>query len=282
MNEILEILFKVSVYTFVVVGMVGMGLRLTFRQITTPLKDVKLIALALVANFVMSPLLVYLIVWFIPVSEAEKTGFLILSVAAGAPFLPKLVEIAGSDIAYAIGIMLLLMILTVFFMPVALPFMLPGTEVHPLAIAKSLVLLMIIPLFAALLVRQKFERFALTLFPSAKIIADIALLLLIVALVGLNYKNLIQMIGTSMLAILLLLVGTTVIGYLMGGNNPDKKIVMSLCTGQRNISAALLVAAENFKDKEIILTLVAISILGLLLRVPYARWIGKRIKERKV
>jgi len=281
MNEILELLFKISVYTFVVVGMVSMGLRLTLRQIIAPLKDVKLITLALVANFVMSPLLVYLIVWFIPVTEAERTGFLILSVAAGAPFLPKLVEIADSDIAYSIGIMLLLMILTVFFMPVALPFMLPGTEVHPLSIARSLVLLMIIPLFVALFVRQKFERFALTLFPSAKVITDIALLLLIIALVGLNYKNLIQMLGTPMVAILLLLSGTTVIGYFMGGKDPDKKVVMSLCTGQRNISAALLVAAENFKDKEIILTLVAISIIGLLLRVPYARWIGKRLVRNK-
>ena len=79
--------------------------------------------------------------------------------------------------------------------------------------------------------------------------------------------------------IILLLIGTTIIGYLMGGKDKDKKVVMSLCTGQRNISAALLVAAENFKDKEIILTLVAISIIGLLFRVPYARWIGKRVRR---
>jgi len=282
MNEILEIIFKISVYTFVVVGMISMGLKVTFKQIFYPLKDIKLISLALIANFVMSPLLVYLIIHFIPVSEAEKTGFLLLSVAAGAPFLPKLAEIADSDIAYSIGIMLLLMILTVFLMPVALPYMLPGTEVNSLGIARSLVTLMIIPLFLALFFRQRFEKAAAILHRPAKLITDISLLLLMIALVGLNYRNLLKMFDTTMVAIILLLVGTTIIGYFMGGSDKDKKIVMSLCTGQRNISAALLVAAENFKDKEIILTLVAISIIGLLFRVPYARWIGRKVKKTQV
>jgi len=280
MTEFLELIFKISVYTFVVVGMISMGLKVTFRQIFYPLKDIKLISLALIANFVMSPLLVYVIISFIPVSEAEKTGFLILSVAAGAPFLPKLAEIADSDIAYSIGIMLLLMVLTVFFMPVALPYMLPGTEVNSLGIARSLVTLMIIPLFLALLFRQRFEKAAAKMHHPAKLITDISLLMLMVALVGLNYRNLLRMFDMTMVAIILLLVGTTIIGYFMGGKDQDKKVVMSLCTGQRNISAALLVAAENFKDKEIILTLVAISIIGLLFRVPYARWIGKRIARK--
>ena len=280
MTEFLELLFKISVYTFVVVGMISMGLKVTFRQIFYPLKDIKLISLALIANFVMSPLLVYVIISFIPVSEAEKTGFLILSVAAGAPFLPKLAEIADSDIAYSIGIMLLLMVLTVFFMPVALPYMLPGTEVNSLGIARSLVTLMIIPLFLALLFRQRFEKAAAKMHHPAKLITDISLLMLMVALVGLNYRNLLNMFDMTMVAIILLLVGTTIIGYFMGGKDKDKKVVMSLCTGQRNISAALLVAAENFKDKEIILTLVAISIIGLLFRVPYARWIGKRTARK--
>ena len=280
MTEFLELIFKISVYTFVVVGMISMGLKVTFRQIFYPLKDIKLISLALIANFVMSPLLVYVIISFIPVSEAEKTGFLILSVAAGAPFLPKLAEIADSDIAYSIGIMLLLMVLTVFFMPVALPYMLPGTEVNSLGIARSLVTLMIIPLFLALLFRQRFEKAAAKMHHPAKLITDISLLMLMVALVGLNYRNLLRMFDMTMVAIILLLVGTTIIGYFMGGKDKDKKVVMSLCTGQRNISAALLVAAENFKDKEIILTLVAISIIGLLFRVPYARWIGKRTARK--
>jgi len=282
MNEFLELLFKVSVYTFVVVGMVSMGLKLTVTRIVTPLKNFKLILLALLANFVFSPLLVYVLIYFIPVSEAEKTAFLILSVAAGAPFLPKLAEIAKSDIAYATGIMLLLMIITVFFMPFALPVMLPGTEVNSFAIARSLVVLMIIPLILALLFRHKFEKLANILFKPTKIITDVSLLLLMVALVGLNYENLISMIGTGLLAIVLLMIGTTVIGYFLGGSDPDKKVVMSLCTGQRNISAALLVAAQNFKNKEIILTLVAISIIGLLMRVPYARWIGNKVAEKRV
>jgi len=70
---------------FVVTSMLAMGLSLTIPQIIQPLKNVRLVILALLANFVLVPLLAYLILLVIPLEQSLKAGLSVLSTAAGAP-----------------------------------------------------------------------------------------------------------------------------------------------------------------------------------------------------
>ena len=276
MKEILEPLYKISVLTFVIASMLGMGLSLTVRQIIDPLKNVKLVVLALIANFIIVPLFVYGMVAVIPVSEGVKIGLILLSIAAGAPFLPKLAEIAKSDIAFAIGLMLLLMTVTIFYLPIVLPLLLGNIEVDSWAIAKSLIIMMLIPLLVGLFVKAKFEKNANRIQPFFTKLSNIALVVLTIVLIVLHTKSLLALVGPGLLAILLLLIVALIVGYLLGGGNKDSKIVLSLGTGQRNISAAILVAAQNFTDPEITLTMVALAILGLVIMLPYAGKMAKR------
>jgi predicted Na+-dependent transporter len=51
---------------------------------------------------------------------------------------------------------------------------------------------------------------------------------------------------------------------------------MALGTAQRNIAAALVVAGQNFKDPRVLVMVVVVAIVGLLLLMPLARWLGKR------
>jgi BASS family bile acid:Na+ symporter len=45
---------------------------------------------------------------------------------------------------------------------------------------------------------------------------------------------------------------------------------MALGTGQRNISAALVVAGQNFKDPEIMVPLIVTAVVGLLILMSAA------------
>lgn len=54
--ELLHIGAKAAVLVFVVSSMLAMGLGLTIGQIVTPLRNRWLVALALLANFVLMPL----------------------------------------------------------------------------------------------------------------------------------------------------------------------------------------------------------------------------------
>ena len=49
--------------------MLAMGMSLTMAQILQPLKNVRLVVLALLANFVLVPLLAYLIIRVIPLDQ---------------------------------------------------------------------------------------------------------------------------------------------------------------------------------------------------------------------
>ena len=58
--------------------------------------------------------------------------------------LPKLAELAKGNLAFAVGVMVLLMVMTVGYLPIVLPLLLPGVTVDPWQIARSLVLLMLL------------------------------------------------------------------------------------------------------------------------------------------
>jgi BASS family bile acid:Na+ symporter len=122
MAVILESLARLSVLVFVVTSMLAMGLNLTVVQILAPLRDRRLVGKALVANFVLTPLAAYAILLLIPLTEAQSIGVVLLATAAGAPFLPKLVEFAKGSVAFGVGLMVLLMVATVVYVPLVLPF----------------------------------------------------------------------------------------------------------------------------------------------------------------
>ena len=143
MEQILTVLMQVSVLVFVVTSMLAMGLNLTVSQIIAPLRNARLVILALVANFVLIPLLAYLILLVIPLSQGLGTGLILIATAAGAPFLPKLAQSAKGNMAFSVGLMVLLMLVTIIYMPLVLPLLLQGVEVDPWEIARSLIILML-------------------------------------------------------------------------------------------------------------------------------------------
>ncbi len=100
MADILQTLTSLSVLVFVVSSTLAMGLSLTIAQIIDPLKNVGLVVKALIANFVIVPLIAFLIVNLMDLSEAQSIGLILLATAAGAPFLPKLVQAAKGNMAF--------------------------------------------------------------------------------------------------------------------------------------------------------------------------------------
>ena len=115
-----------GVLVFIVTSMVGMGLNLTIPQIMAPLKNTRLVLLALVANFIIVPILTLLIVRLIPLSEGLQIGLILAGFAAGAPFLPKLIQVAKGDMAFTAGIMVSADGGNSCLLPIVLPFVLKG------------------------------------------------------------------------------------------------------------------------------------------------------------
>ena len=278
MTEILETLAMLSVLVFVISSMLSMGLSLTMKQIIDPLKNARLVILALVANFILVPIVAYAITLILPLDESVSIGLILLSTAAGAPFLPKLVEVAKGNTAFSVGLMVLLMVVTIIYLPLVLPLLLSGVEVNPWDIAQSLIFMMLIPLVIGLFIRARYEESAAKLQPTFAMTANIGILLLAVLGLVLNFSSMIALVGTfGILAAIIFLVISLAIGYLLGGSDAGLKSVMGLGTAQRNIAAALVVAGQNF-DSDVITYLMVVAVIGFVILFPTAGELGKRMK----
>src|SRR5215831_12536448 len=119
----------VAMLSFVVSSMLAMGAGLTFARITEPLRNVRLVLLALLANFVLMPIGAVALAKVLRLDEPFGVGLLLLGCAAGAPFLPKLAQLAKGNVAFAVGVMVLLMVVTVGYLPIILPTLLEGVTV---------------------------------------------------------------------------------------------------------------------------------------------------------
>jgi BASS family bile acid:Na+ symporter len=278
MSEILQVIAQLSVLVFVLSSMLAMGLSLTIAQIMAPLRNTRLVILALVANFVLVPVLAYLILLVIPLEQGLATGLIIMACAAGAPFLPKLAQTAKGNIAFSVGLMTLLMVVTVIYLPLVLPLLLQGASVSPWAIAQSLIVMMLLPLGIGLFIKARYETLADSLQPHMSQASTIGILLMLVSMLVLQFSNIVGLIGTGgLVAIIVFLVGAFVIGYFLGGRDPGTKSVLGLGTGQRNLSAAVLVAGQNFSDDPNVLVMVLVAgIVGLVILGGIGGELGKR------
>lgn len=278
--DFFEAIGKISGLVFIVASMLAMGMSLTVPMILEPLKNVRLVLVALLANFVLVPLLAYLITLVIPLDQPLQVGLIVLATAAGAPFLPKLVTGAKGNIALGVGLMVLLMVVTIAYMPIVLPLLLPGVSVDPLAIAENLIVLMLIPLAIGLLMRSHSPDTAAKWQPFMNKISGFAIVVLLVVGLGLNISNILGLIGSlGLLALVLFIIGSFLIGFVLGGGNSGLRDVMGLGTAQRNVSAAILVSAQNFPGTETLPYVLVAAILLLLVLMPLAKQLGSRQPE---
>jgi BASS family bile acid:Na+ symporter len=233
---------------------------------------------ALGVNFVVVPLLAVGIQAVLDLDDPLYAGLLLIATAAGAPFLPKLAELARADAARAVGLMVLLMTTTVLYMPVVLPMLLPDVTIHPWDIASSLLLLMLLPLAVGLLVKSRAPRISETCQPIAARTSTIAIAVLVVVGLAAKWSNVVDLVGTGGLAaIAAFLTGALAAGFLAGGTDPAARSLSGLGAAQRNLSAALVVAAQNFGDTPDTLTFVIVAALvGLVALILTASLFGRR------
>ena len=273
----LETIGVLATVVFVLSSMLAMGFSLTLREIVEPLRNLRLVILSLVANFILVPLLALVLLLVFPLSEGLSIGLFILGTAAGAPFLPKLAQAAKGDIAFAVGLMVLLMVVTVAYVPIVLPLLLPGVAIDPWAIARSLVLLMLIPLAIALLIRARYKEVATGLLSLMNQAANLSLLTLGVAFFVVYFTDLVGAIGTTAILVTIIFVTVSLaIGYVLGGPGGDIKRVLGVGTAQRNLSAALAIAALNFTDPDVMIMILVVAMVGLTLLMFIGEEMGKR------
>jgi BASS family bile acid:Na+ symporter len=180
--------------------------------------------------------------------------------------------------------MVLLMVVTVVYMPIVLPLFLSGVEINPWDIAKSLIVMMLMPLGIGLFMKARWPATAKELQGLMSNASSFAILLLLVGAIILQWSAIVSLIGTGgLIAILIFLLVSLALGYSAGGSDPATRSVMGLGTAQRNVSAALVVGAQNFSDSpNVLVTVIVGALIGLVLLMPIGAELGKRMSGKSV
>jgi bile acid:Na+ symporter, BASS family len=272
----LEQTSSVVMLVFVLSSMLTLGFGLTVRQIMEPLRSVRLVTLSLLANFVVMPVVALALAYGLWLAEPLRVGLVLLGAAAGAPFLPKLAQIARGNVAFSVGLMVLLILVSIGYLPLLLPLLLPGVTVDTVQIAKSLVLLMLVPLAGGLAVNAMWPKFAARVRPWLEIVSNASVVLVFVLLLIVNVQGELSLFGTrGVLAGILFVAAGYGAGWLLGGPGSDTRTVLGQGTSQRNIAAAMIVG-KSFSDPLVVVMVVVVATLGALMLLPYSHRLGRQ------
>ncbi|MEJ0074425.1 MAG: bile acid:sodium symporter family protein [Alphaproteobacteria bacterium] len=257
-----------SIPAFVVSTMLAAGMSQPLADVVAPLRRPLPVVLALLVNFAFAPLLAIVLTSVVPLQPAHATGILLLGAAAGAPFMPKLAEISLGSIAYSVALMVLLMGGSIVFMPLALPLMIPGLSADPWAIARPLLVVMVLPLSVGFALGLSRAPWAARLLSVVRTISSATMLLLVVLMIGLNFKTLLSTLGSFAIGTYMLYLFVVIgVSYLIGAIDPQTQNVFALGAGSRNIPACLVIAGSSLGDPAVTVMLIVafvISLVGLL------------------
>jgi predicted Na+-dependent transporter len=276
MESTLHLISEVGILAGIFSGMLGIGTSVLLGQIIASLRNVRTLALALLANFVAVPLLALILVHVLPLSHEGREAIILLGATAGAPFLPKLAQLASGHVPFSIGMMVLLMASTVVYAPLVLPLLLSEVSVSSAEIGKSLLVIMLLPLALGLLSRERYPKVAdwsseLTRVSGASMAIGLSAGLLV------GWRELLATVGSwIIIGTVLLALGAIGIGWLFAlGAAPGEQRVAALGTGIRNFSAALLVAGQDFGPSTLVMTMAATIVLAVVLIIT-AGEMGRR------
>ena len=261
---------------FVICTMLSVGLTQKPSAIAEHLKNWPFMLKMLAANFIFAPLLMVGALYLVPFNPALKAGLMIFCLGAGAPFLIKLTQTAKHDLALGAAVMMVLMIVTVIYVPLVLPLVLSGISVNAMAIARALLLQMLLPIGVGMLAAALLPGLSKKLQPLVGGLGNIAMYAMVVATLVGYFPNLLQIIGTGAFLVGLLFVAAAfVLGYLAGFGKDQLEDVGGLGTAQRNTAAGVIIAIQNFRDPNVFVMLTLANILGIVMLLILARFLSR-------
>jgi BASS family bile acid:Na+ symporter len=277
-TQFMQTVFTPLVIVFTVANLASMGLQVDIPPVLKTLRSVKLLLLVLVWGWVVGPALGYLITIVLPLAEPFAAVVLLTSLAPCAPFLPPMIGKARGDVNFAGAFIPLAAVGTVVFMPLLAPLMIKGLTLSAVALAKPLVITVLIPLLVGALVRTYAAAMATKIFPVVKLIAGLSTALTVLFCLLLYGRQMLETAGSfALLSMTVFMIVLGLITYRFGfGLEQNQRSVMSLGMGTRNIAAVFAgVLAIPNGDPRMVAMVVMWTLWSFILALLVAPLIGK-------
>jgi len=288
MNDLIQLLeatFAPLVLLFTVSNLGAMGLQVNLPDVFVALRNKKSIALIFVWGWVVGPAFAYLLTTVLPLAQPYAIVVLLASLAPCAPFLQQMVVKARGDMGFTGAFIPLVVVGTVVLMPLMAPLLIKGLTINTMALAKPLVLTILVPLIIGAVIRHYADAAATRIFRAVKAIALLSTLATVVWCLMIYGPGMLDTAGSlALLSMTLFMVGMAVLAYRFGvGMRQSQRSVMALGMGTRNIAAVLAAAlAIPDGDPRIAVMVVMWTLWSVVLAGIGAAFFARRADQMAV
>ena len=235
-------LVNVALAVFMSLNLLDMGLRLNLREAMEGLGNARFVVLTLMWGYVLCPGLAYLLIRVVPLEQSYAAGMILVAMAPGATFLPVLVNKARGDPSYIAPFSLLTTVVTVAFMPFAVPVLAKGIPADPWTVGKPLLLLVMLPMLIGLAAQSVSPLLASRVAPFADKALKFMTCFLFILVFSTSFyaRGFLNSIGTYAIVTQLLFyaISSAASYWLSPGLEAGQKRVLSLGMSTRNLGAA--------------------------------------------
>jgi predicted Na+-dependent transporter len=272
---------------FVAVVMFSIGLRTSGGEFLNILRDRALFARTLLANCILIPVIGFLLVRTFPLHPDATIGILLLAAIPGTPIALQFTRRAKTRLAFAAAMTLVLSLVSIAMTPLAIeamPQTARRTERPVLILMANIFLYIALPLCAGVWAARRAPKIAARLVLPLSLLATVAFLFLMweTRLVRREAFNAIRGGGT-VLAMLLLLVLSMLIGWIIGGPDTETRRILATSSGMRSVIVVLYVARFCFPDTNVfMIPIVYLSLMvptNLLFHLAFTGWYKLRPPE---
>lgn len=255
-------LSKALAVGFLVSMNLSLGLEVTWHNISCTLRDKSLVCRVLVANLVLVPLLGFALTQVLPMPADFTIAFLLLASAPGAPFSLRYTRRKDEDAPFAAALTFLLILTAICFTDPIAKLLLPTVNVTvPFGRVLAVVLIFMVLPASAGFALQHWRKDNFTIRKVTSLSAT-AFFLAWTALVTAEQSQAVKRIGVRTLtATLAFILGSMIIGWLMGGPKRENRRILAAGTSMRNVALCAVIALQSFPGTKVDLGLVAFSAL---------------------
>ncbi len=261
----------------------GLGLKGDWRGLLR--KRAGLFGRLLLATCLLVPLLALLVLkgpLGAAVAPSAQLAIALMALCPSAPLTLRKAKDHGGDRNLAALVQVLAALTAIVSIPLLADlfrssFGVQGWQIEPRQVAKQIALVQLLPLGLALLVRRWRPDLADRLEAPIEKLAGILLLLLIVLVVIRTLPLLAGYIpanGPALLVMVVVALGSLLLGYGLGGPGKRDRVTGSLLTSMRNPGLALLFASMYAPTPEPVkVGILCFLLIRELLTIPFLRWL---------
>lgn len=236
---------------------------------------------AVAAIDVAVPLAAVFLVFVLPLAPLAKLGIVAMAVSPLPPLVPDSQLKLGARRAYVCGLYVAVLLLAILVLPLTMAVLnalFPAdVRMAPAAVARIVLVSVLLPLAAGMAVRRLAPRFAERAAPIVSKLASLLLVLAFVPILISVFPSMLALLGNGTALAIVAVVGTGLLaGHLLGGPDPEDRTALALASATRHPGLALLIARTNFPTENAAPAVLLFLIVGMIAALPYKVWSRKR------